>query len=35
MNPALWIGIGAAILVILAHIALFLFFMRPGKDDGE
>ena len=35
MNPALWIGLGAAVLVILAHIALFWFFIRPGKDDDE
>lgn len=35
MSSALWIGIGAAMLVILAHIALFWFFIRPGKDDNE
>ena len=35
MTSALWIGIGAAVLVIFAHIALFWFFIRPGKDDED
>ena len=35
MHTALWIGIGAAVLVIGAHIVLFWFFVRPGQDDDE
>lgn len=36
MNTALWIGIGAAALVVLAHVALFYIFMRVSKKkDGD
>lgn len=36
MNTALWIALGAAALVILAHVALFWFFLgRPGRGRAE
>ena len=36
MSFPLWIALGAAGLVILAHVALFWFFLaKPGpKDDA-
>jgi len=35
-NPALWIALAAAILVIVAHAALFWWFLcRKGKDPGK
>jgi hypothetical protein len=30
MNPALWIAIGAAVIVVLAHIGLFWWFICKG-----
>ena len=36
MNSALWIAIGAAVIVVLAHIGLFWWFlMRKGKDKDD
>jgi hypothetical protein len=34
MNSAFWIAVGAALLVVLAHVALFWWFLcRKGKGD--
>jgi len=34
MNSALWIAVAAAALVVLAHAALFWWFLcKPRKDD--
>ena len=42
MKLALWIGVAAAVLVIIAHISLFLAIMGPDRskkdepgDEGE
>ena len=36
MNSALWIALGAAALVVLAHVGLFWWFLvRKGKDHGD
>ena len=36
MNSALWIAVGAAVLVVLAHVGLFWWFLvRKSKDDGK
>lgn len=34
-NPAFWIAVGAAVLVILAHVALLWWFVirKSGKDE--
>jgi flagellar basal body-associated protein FliL len=31
MNSALWIAIGAAVIVVLAHIGLFWWFICKGN----
>lgn len=33
-NPALWIALAAALLVILAHVGLFWWFLCRGKKHG-
>jgi len=37
MSPPLWIALGATLLVVLAHVALFWFFLGrpPRKRDDE
>jgi hypothetical protein len=36
MNSTFWIAAGAAIIVVLAHIALFWWFLvRKGKDNDQ
>jgi len=36
MNSALWIAIGAAVIVVAAHIGLFWWFLvRKGKDKND
>lgn len=35
MTFALWIGIAAAVLVVVAHIALFLVFMGPDRTKKK
>lgn len=36
MNSALWIALGAATLVVLAHVGLFWWFLvRKGKGDDD
>jgi hypothetical protein len=36
MSHAFWIAIAAAIVVVLAHVALFWWFLCKGrKDDGD
>lgn len=36
MNSALWIALGAALVVVLAHVGLFWWFlMRKRKDDDH
>jgi hypothetical protein len=36
MNSALWIALGAALLVVLAHAGLFWWFICKGrKNDDE
>jgi len=36
MNSALWIAVGAAVLVVLAHVVLFWWFLiRKGKDKDD
>lgn len=36
MSFALWIAIGAAVIVVLAHIGLFWWFLiRKGKDKDD
>lgn len=36
MNSALWIAVSAAVLVVLAHVVLFWWFLCKGrKDDGK
>ena len=31
MPPAFWIALGVTTLVVLAHVALFMIFMRDPK----
>lgn len=38
MNKALWIGIAITVIVVVAHVGLFLAFVRPSpkeEDDDE
>jgi hypothetical protein len=36
MNSALWIAMGAALVVVLAHVGLFWWFLCKGnKKDGH
>lgn len=35
MNSALWIALGVTALVILAHVALFVVFLRDPKKRGK
>ena len=36
MNSALWIAVGAAVIVVLAHIGLFWWLLiRKGKGKDQ
>lgn len=37
MPKAFWIAVGAAVLVVVAHVALFFLFLRvpKNKDSGS
>lgn len=35
MNSAFWIAITAAVLVVLAHIVLFWWFLCKGKKNDK
>ena len=35
MPKAFWIAAAAALLVVLAHIGLFWWFLCKGRKDGD
>ncbi len=35
ISKALWIGLGVTVVTILAHVLLFVVFLRPSKDEDQ
>lgn len=35
ISKALWIGLGVTVVTILAHVLLFVVFLKPSKDEEE